>query len=160
MPNQDSHPGFFRLILRRPGLIVLLALWLLGSIVLKCDCNCCVPDVKVEPSRKTGQVQILVNNLGVLFQGETVYETVSYSGRLVGSSDQDRGRSNFQFQRTVEITSASFNAPIESRRNLKPGTWEVTVNCRGWQASGTGEVRQGGTTQFTFTYNRPGCTVK
>ena len=162
MEPQDVFPSRGARMKKRLWLPILFLVWLAASLLLKCDCkcDCCTPDVQVKPTRETGQIQIEVGGLGVLFQGETVYETITYSGCLLEPAHTGRGQSDFQFHRTVEITSGSFQAPIQHRRNLKPGLWEVTVNCRGWQASARGTVAKNQATRFIFTFNRSGGMVK
>lgn len=136
--------------------------WLLIISVLLAmisGCGSCVDtDVNVGPSntKKTGELNITISDLQKIVSGnDKEYLSVAYSGVLKSASGDGTGETTFSRTRNYEATRNNIIPnPGLTRRGLKFGTWEVTVQTGTWTArcQATVSASKGG--NFNFTYPR------
>jgi hypothetical protein len=148
---------------QNPGKIVLVLQGLVLLILLQtCDgCSDKPSEVNIDVgsnSGTAGSAVITLNELNRAVTGsDKEFITVSFSGILTTPED-GTGKTSFEKQRTFEVTSSSVN-PVATidRKNLKPGTWKVTVSTGTWSTNCSKKIAKDAATSFTFKYKKGGC---
>jgi hypothetical protein len=139
--------------------LLLLLVFIVPLYFILISCGGCYPDVKVNPTSKSGSATVDIRGIPKPRSG-TDYVSISIGGNLQSGSGGS-GRSSFSDTRTYEVTSTAINpAPLVTKTALKPGTWTISVSSAGWNATGTGTISAGGSKTFIFTYHSSSVSVQ
>lgn len=117
-------------------------------------------DVNVGSGKSTaGSAIITLNSLtNAASSAEKEYISVSFNGVCTQPLAEGTGSSTFEKTKTFEVTNSNVNpVPTIERKNLRPGTWTVTVSTGTWSTTCNKLINADAATSFTFNYNSNGC---
>ncbi|MCB0641826.1 MAG: hypothetical protein KDC44_09315 [Phaeodactylibacter sp.] len=124
--------------------------------VLGCESILCGAEVKPE-AKQSGDLIIEVYQLEQLAppSGAELVR-VQFTG-IHKSGGSDRGDTDFDTSRSKEVTKGDATPETLTRRNLRPGTWEVKVFAGTWNAVCNVQIEKDKSKTLKFHYGSNTC---